>query len=171
MRHLRRAGKLPLTCLLTLVFLAASLTPRLTPRAYAGDESAPPLPLPEDPLGQQPEQQTPEISVDVDVRDGHPTVRVVDLWGPGRTPFVVRSYTNTQATSTTSIKLSLPGGLTARGWQLNHFSECAIQANQNPQPPQGDPPRTPPGAPNDPHTVTDTHHGRNYRDKHGHHHS
>jgi hypothetical protein len=48
-------------------------------------------------VGQEPAQATPEISIDVDVRDGHLTVRVVDIWGPGKVPLVVRSYTNARS--------------------------------------------------------------------------
>ncbi|MDR7522351.1 MAG: hypothetical protein QN168_07810 [Armatimonadota bacterium] len=63
-----RAPKRPGTCSLTLdiaaIFLAVSLSPRFAPRARAADTPAPPLPVPEDPLGQQPEQQTPEITID-----------------------------------------------------------------------------------------------------------
>ncbi len=94
MRRWRRRGRVCLTLVLTAVFVSVSLLPDLVPPAYAA--VAPPLPVAEDPLGQEPEQQTPEISIDVDVRDGHLTVRVVDIWGPGRVPLVVRSYTNTQ---------------------------------------------------------------------------
>ncbi len=105
MRAFRRFGKIGLTFALTVVFLAVSLLPKNTPPAYAAGGAAPPLPVPEDPLGQKPEQETPEISIDVDVRDGHLTVRVVDLWGPGRTPLVARSYTNTQSFSSSSSGL------------------------------------------------------------------
>ena len=130
MRHLRRPGKLVLTYLVTLIFLVASLTPRLTPRAHAGEDPAPPLPVPEDPLGQQPEQQTPEVSIDVDVRDGHVTVRVVDLWGPGRTPFVVRTYNNARPTAATAIGI---GGFASpehyKGWQLNQLSDITTDPN------------------------------------------
>ncbi len=97
MRPFRRPGKVGLTLVVAVIFLAASLLPRITPSALASEGQAPPLPVPEDPLGQQPEQQAPEISIAVDVRDGHLVVRVVDIWGPGRTALVVRSYTNTKA--------------------------------------------------------------------------
>lgn len=92
---MRRFG----SCVLSVVFLAVALIPSLThpSLAYAqGAPFAPPLPLPEDSLGQQPEQQLPEITIDVDARDGHLTARVVDIWGPGRVPLVMRSYTNAQ---------------------------------------------------------------------------
>ncbi len=79
MRSLRRAGQVLLTCVLTCVFLLVSLIPGRVPPAYAA--VAAPLPVAEDPLGQEPEQQIPEISINVDVRDGHASVRVVDLWG------------------------------------------------------------------------------------------
>jgi hypothetical protein len=103
-----------MTLAITAVFLAVSLLPKLTPPAYA-DTASPPAPVPEDPMGQQPEQQTPEIDVNVDARDGHLTARVVDIWGPGRTPFVVRSFTNTQYSSTS-------GGASPTGyWQFNHL--------------------------------------------------
>jgi YD repeat-containing protein len=95
MQGLRRVGKVALTGGLTVVFLVSSLLPKQSLRpAYAVEPVPIPLPAVEDPLGQQPEQSTPEISVNVDVRDGHLTVRVVDLWGPGRVPLVYRSYTN-----------------------------------------------------------------------------
>jgi hypothetical protein len=82
MQGLRRVGKVTLTGCLTMVFLASTLLPRQSIRpAYAVEPVPIPLPAVEDPLGQQPEQSTPEISVNVDVRDGHLTVRVVDLWG------------------------------------------------------------------------------------------
>ncbi|MDR7547824.1 MAG: hypothetical protein QN149_11175, partial [Armatimonadota bacterium] len=84
----RRRLRAGLTGLFTAVFLAASLLPDLAPPASAQAPFAPPLPLPEDPLGQQPEQRLPELSLDVDVRDGHLTVRAVDIWGPGRVPLV-----------------------------------------------------------------------------------
>ncbi len=112
MRRPRVLAKVGLTLTITAVFLAVSLLPKLTPPAYAQTAAAP-LPVAEDPMGQQPEQQTPEIDVSVDVRDGHLTARVVDLWGPGRTPFIVRSYTNTQ---------NVPGSTGASGnWQFHHL--------------------------------------------------
>jgi len=115
MRALRGLAKTGLTLIITTVFLGSSLLPRLTPPAYAGpDDTAPALPVPEDPTGQKPEQQTPEISIDVDVRDGHLTVRVVDIWGPGRTPLIVRSFTNTNV---------------SYGWQFNHFLDAVDLGN------------------------------------------
>jgi YD repeat-containing protein len=90
-KHLRKAG---LVLALVAVFTAVTLLPPLTPPAFA--DAAAPLPVAEDPMAQMPEQQTPEISIGVDVRDGHLTGRVVDTWGPGRRPFLFRSYTNTQ---------------------------------------------------------------------------
>ncbi|MGH2372768.1 MAG: hypothetical protein ACRDIC_04735, partial [bacterium] len=109
MRAFRRLGKVAFTFVLTAVFLAVSLLPRLTPPAHAAGGAAPPLPVPEDPLGQQPEHATPEITIDVDIRDGHVTARVVDIWGPGRTPLVARSFTNTQSYSSSS----------SGGWEFN----------------------------------------------------
>jgi RHS repeat-associated protein len=111
MRRVRRFGRVGLTISLCAVFLAVSLIPDLvSPRpAYAAGNGGPPLPAPEDPLGQRAEQQVPEISINVDVRDGHLTVRAVDIWGPGRLPRVVRSYTNTDLTPTGG-----PGN-----WQFN----------------------------------------------------
>lgn len=95
MRGVRRLGKVGLTCFITIVFVGTSMLSGIGMRpAYAAGETPIPLPAVEDPLGQQPEQSTPEISVNVDVRDGHLTVRVVDIWGPGRVPLVYRSYTN-----------------------------------------------------------------------------
>jgi RHS repeat-associated protein len=96
--------------MLTVVFTAVQLIPKPGRPAYA-QSPAPPLPVPEDPLGQQPEQETPETYINVDVRDLHLVVRVVDVWGPGRVPLVYRSLTNTQPSS-----LSGPGQ-----WHLNHF--------------------------------------------------
>ncbi len=64
---------------LFLVFHLLGPLPRLLPRAEAADPA--PLPVPEDPLAANPEGQHPEISVSVDPRDGHLTVRVVDNWG------------------------------------------------------------------------------------------
>jgi len=95
-RAVRRLGKAWLTLIVTGMFLVTSLSPKLATPAYAGvNDPAPPAPVPEDPMGQQPEQQAPEISIGVDVRDGHLTVRVVDIWGPGRSPLIVRTYTST----------------------------------------------------------------------------
>jgi len=85
------------SCVLSVIFLVVGLIPSLThPSPAYAQTFAPPLPMAEDPLGQQPEQQLPEITIDVDVRDGHLTGRVVDIWGPGRIPLVMRSYTNAQ---------------------------------------------------------------------------
>jgi RHS repeat-associated protein len=70
-----------------------------------------PLDVPEDPLGQRSEHQTPEISILVDARDGHLTARVVDDWGPGRTPYHYRTYTNTPADTRSA----------AGAWQLNQI--------------------------------------------------
>jgi RHS repeat-associated protein len=106
-----RLRKVGLSCFLTLVFTAGTfLPPSVRPAYAAGDANQPaPLPVPEDPLGQKPEQQIPEISTQVDVRDAHLVARVVDIWGPGRTSFVVRSYTNVESSSTSA----------AGGWQFN----------------------------------------------------
>jgi hypothetical protein len=113
LRRSRRCGK-P-TLLITAVFLATSLLPRLVPPAHAGvNDPAPPAPVPEDPLGQHPGSETPEISIDVDVRDGHLSVRVVDIWGPGRIPLVVRTYTST-ILSPTAV---------ANQWLFNHPSRA-----------------------------------------------
>ncbi len=76
--------------------------------SYGAHAPSPPLLVPEDSLGQHPGQAAPEISLQVDTRDGHLMVRVVDLWGPGRVPLVVRSYTNTA-----------PSGDPATGWHFN----------------------------------------------------
>jgi RHS repeat-associated protein len=89
----RRLRQVAVTLVLIPVFLAVALIPILPKPAYAASQ-APPAPVPEDPLAQQPEQQTPEISIDVDVRDGHLSVRVVDIWAPGRKPLIVRSLTS-----------------------------------------------------------------------------
>ncbi len=116
MRGPRRQRKVALTGAVTFIFVLATMVPDLAQPAFAAPAPAPPRQapqltavvsgassaVPEDPLGQQPEQQTPEISVDVDVRDGHLVARVVDVWGPSRAPFVVRSYTNTGALDTSA---------------------------------------------------------------------
>ncbi len=121
-----RLRKVFLIVVLLIVFTAVTLTPPLTPPAFAAATSAPPsqqpapsqsttisgtdsLGVPEDPLGRQSEQQTPEISVAVDVRDGHLIARVVDVWGPGRVPLVVRSWTGVG---------NSPSG--AGYWQFDH---------------------------------------------------
>ncbi|HLE78134.1 MAG TPA: hypothetical protein VJA65_06985, partial [bacterium] len=98
----RRLRKVAVTLILIPVFLAVALIPQLPPPAYAASP-APPGEMPEDPLAQQPEKQEPEISINVDVRDGHVTVRVVDIWGPGRRPLVVRSLTNATSKSATAV--------------------------------------------------------------------
>jgi hypothetical protein len=70
MRSRRFIGKLGLTLTITLIFLTVQLVPKPTRSAFAqSPPAAAPLPVPEDPLGQQPEQELPEISVTVDVRD------------------------------------------------------------------------------------------------------
>src|SRR5258708_1539574 len=107
----QRQGKIGLTLLLTVVFVTVSLLPNFARPAHAAPSD--PLPVAEDPLGQQPEQRTPEVSVDVDVRDGHLTARVVDNWGSGRRLFLYRSYTNTS-----------PDVRAAAGyWHLNQILE------------------------------------------------
>ena len=88
-----------------LAFYALGPLPGLRPAAYAA-EDPPPLPVPDDPLAAQPEGQHPEMSIDVDTRDGHLTVRIVDAWGPGKTPFLYRTYNNT--TSATNWQLNQP---------------------------------------------------------------
>ena len=110
MRVLQRFAKVGRVLVLTIVFTAAQLIPRPGRPAYA-QTGAPPLPVPEDPLGQQPEQETPETYINVNIRDLHLVVRAVDIWGPGRVPLVYRLLTNTQPSS-----LSGPGQ-----WHLNHF--------------------------------------------------
>jgi RHS repeat-associated protein len=67
--------------------------------------------VPEDPLGQRSEKQAPEISIQVDARDGHLTARVVDDWGPSKTPYLYRTYTNTPADTRSA----------AGAWQLNQI--------------------------------------------------
>src|SRR2546427_8325169 len=122
-RHLERVG---LTLLLIPVFSATALLSAIVPADAAQAPSPPspqqpapslsttasgttPLDVPEDPMGRQSEQQTPEISVQVDVRDGHLIARVVDVWGPGRVPLVMRSWTGVG---------NSPSG--AGFWQFNH---------------------------------------------------
>jgi RHS repeat-associated protein len=113
-----RLRQVAVTLVLIPVFLAVSLIPILPTPAHAASQ-APPAPTPEDPLAQQPEQQTPEITIDVDVRDGHLSVRVVDIWGPGRRPLIVRSLTNAISKS----------GVAAGPWQWN------LQADVTPDDP------------------------------------
>jgi RHS repeat-associated protein len=118
---MRRRGRQGLTVVLILVFLIMSVVPEAalgapstSPRrpgtqlqSTSSGGGAPPQAVPEDPLGQQSEQAMPEISIDVDVRDGHLTARVVDIWGPGRAPLVMRSYTNAQPMERTTAYASL----------------------------------------------------------------
>ena len=106
-----RLGSLFLAFFLALHTLAP--LPGLRPAAHAA-EDPPPLPVPDDPLAAQPEGQHPEMSVDVDTRDGHLTVRVVDAWGPGKTPFLYRTYNNTSPAIDTSA---------AGTWHLNQTLE------------------------------------------------
>ncbi len=130
MRGRRQVGKLILTGAITFIFCVWSLAQESTPAFAAPSPSQPPprqqaprasvagggiLGVPEDPLGQQGEQRTPEISVDVDVRDGHLIARVVDDWGPGRSPFVVRSYTNTAPMDTSA----------AGTWHINRLLDIS----------------------------------------------
>jgi RHS repeat-associated protein len=84
------------------------------PRLAFADSNPPPLPVAEDPLSAQTEGQHPEISVNVDTRDGHLTVSVVDNWGPGKTPFLYRTYNSTTPATETSA---------AGAWQLNQVLE------------------------------------------------
>jgi hypothetical protein len=118
----RRLRQVAVTLVLIPVFLAASLIPKLRPPAYAASQ-APPAPIPEDPLAQQPEQQTPEISIDVDVRDGHLSARVVDIWGPGRRPLIVRSMTNAPMKSQTAAN---------PGWEWNLLSDVTGDGSSSP---------------------------------------
>jgi RHS repeat-associated protein len=120
-RYLVRRG---LTLVLIPVFLASALLSGIPPANAAPASTAPsqpttPTPLaattasvgvPEDPLATQSEHQTPEIFVGVDVRDGHLIERVVDDWGPGRVPLIMRSWTGVG---------NSPSG--AGNWQFNHF--------------------------------------------------
>ncbi|MGH2454429.1 MAG: hypothetical protein ACRDF5_11855 [bacterium] len=111
----RPGRRVQLACLLmgmVLVFHLLGPLPRFLPRAEAADPA--PLPMPEDPLAANPEGQHPEISVSVDPRDGHLTVRVVDNWGPGKTPFLVRTYNNTTPATETSA---------TGAWHLNQILE------------------------------------------------
>ncbi|HEV8353711.1 MAG TPA: hypothetical protein VGR24_05885, partial [bacterium] len=118
---MRRLRQVAVTLILIPVFLAVSLIPILPKRAFAAGQ-APPAPVPEDSLAQSPEQQTPEINIDVDVRDGHLTVRVVDIWGPGRSPLVVRSLTNAISRATVS----------AGPWQWNLLADVVPDDPANP---------------------------------------
>ncbi len=108
-RYLVRLG---LTLVLIPIFLTTALLFEIVPPAAAQTTTSTvtaPLDVPEDPLGQQSEHQTPEISIQVDVRDGHLTARVVDDWGPGRSPYLYRTYTNTPADTRSAAGV----------WQLN----------------------------------------------------
>src|SRR5438445_8741035 len=110
MRRRHRFARVGLALFLIPVFLSTALLYGVAPADAAPAKSSPPtqqpapsqsatisgtdpLGVPEDPLGRQSEQQAPEISISVDVRDGHLIVRVVDVWGPGRVPLVMRSWT------------------------------------------------------------------------------
>src|SRR5437667_1134753 len=126
MRRKDRFTRVGLALFLIPVFLSTALLYGVAPADAAPAKSPPstqqpapsqsatisgtdPLAVPEDPLGQQSEQQTPEISISVDVRDGHLVVRVVDVWGPGRVTLVMRSWTGVG---------NSPSG--AGYWQFNH---------------------------------------------------
>jgi RHS repeat-associated protein len=116
LRVLRCYGKVSLILALILATHLIGPLPQLGPRwAHAANEPAPPMPQPEDPLGQSVAKETSDISIQVDARDGHLVVRVVDLWGPGRVPLVVRSYTNADLVS------SEDNTTHAYRWQWNHL--------------------------------------------------
>ncbi len=126
MRRLQRFGKIALTGATIVIFTATALFPELAwpklaeaaapppsapaPQALSSGASAP-LGVPEDPTSLQGEQQVPEISVNVDPRDGHLVVRVVDLWGPGRVPLVSRTYTNADLNEISAVG----------NWQLDQY--------------------------------------------------
>ena len=120
-RGLRR---LRLVSVVLVVFLAAYLFAPLSGlrRPASAAEDPPPLPVPEDPLGAQTEGAQPEISIEVDRRDGHLTVRVVDNWGPGKTPFLVRTYNNTTPATDTSA---------AGPWHLSQILEIRQSEEPN----------------------------------------
>src|SRR5213594_3943178 len=126
MRRRHRFSRVGLALFLIPVFLSTALLYGMAPADAAPAKSSPPtqqpapsqsttisgtdpLGVPEDPLGRQSEQQAPEISIGVDVRDGHLIVRGVDIWGPGRVPLVTRSWTGVGGS---------PSG--AGYWQFNH---------------------------------------------------
>lgn len=112
-RVLRRLRSVSLFLSIILAFHLVGPLPQLRPRAEAAVDP-PPLPVADDPLASQSEGQHPEISVNVDTRDGHLTVRVVDDWGPGKTPFLYRTYNNTTPGTETA---------SAGAWQLNQILE------------------------------------------------
>ena len=93
----RRFARVGLTLLIMPIFLATALLSSQQPALSQTTTitGAAPLDVPEDSLGLQPEQTVPEVSVAVDARDGHLVVRVVDVWGPGQVPLVMRSWTGT----------------------------------------------------------------------------
>jgi len=110
MRNGRRFVRVGLAVLIIPIFLATALLSNQQPALSQTTASgSPSLDVPEDPLGNQSEQQAPEISISVDVRDGHLIARVVDVWGPGRAPLVMRSWTGVG---------NSPSG--AGYWQFNH---------------------------------------------------
>ena len=110
MRQRRGFVRVSLILLFLPVYLVTQLLSGIPPAsAQTTIGGTPPFGVPEDPLGLQTEQQTPELSVGVDVRSGHLVVRVVDVWGPGRAPLVVRSFTGVG---------NSPAG--AGFWQFNH---------------------------------------------------
>jgi YD repeat-containing protein len=127
MSNTRRLCKVALTAAIGLIFSLVSLAPDLTHPAVA-EAAAPPPPstsapqpaavgvgpslgVPEDPLSRQAEQQSPEVSVNVDVRDGHLIARVVDDWGSGRIPLLSRTFTNADLAETSS----------AGNWQVDQL--------------------------------------------------
>lgn len=106
----------PLFVLFMVIFVAGGL-PWLARKAHVGP--APPLPVPESAPGQYVEKAHPELNISVDVRDGHLTVRVVDDWGPGKTPLLYRTYSNTA-----------PDDRSAAGvWHLNQILELRNTAS------------------------------------------
>lgn len=141
MRRWRRRGKVSLTLLLTAVFVTFSLLPDLARPAYAAPASQQPSPqpattsveslplsVPEDPLAQTRGQESPEIVIGVDVRDGHLTVRVVDIWGSGWTPLVVRSYTNAKQ----DAGYAPDSGAAPYAWRFNHLLDIVPTDASNP---------------------------------------
>jgi len=119
MRRVRHLTRMGVTLVLMPIFLASALLSGIPSANAAPSQPTTPTPLvtttatlgvPEDPLGTQSERQTPEIFIGVDVRDGHLIVRVVDDWGPGRVPLLMRSWTGAG---------NSPSG--AGNWQFNQM--------------------------------------------------
>lgn len=111
MRIGRRFIRVAVCIFIIPVFVVTALLSSQQPALSQTISGLPQLDVPEDPVGTHAPQQAPEISIAVDVRDGHLVARVVDIWGPGRVPRVMRSWTGAA---------NSPAG--TGNWQLNDHS-------------------------------------------------